>query len=91
MCESEVWRGANLGREGKVGREEKEQSYVEAKVSQRRRGNGRQGTVEEEGAPIRPRSSCGKTGTGREQASKRKATQQNVEVLGHGGPGLPWP
>lgn len=93
MCESEVWRGANLGREGKVRREEKEQSYVEAKVSQRRRGNGRQGAVEEEGAPIRPRSCVRKDGD-RARASEQ-AESDTTERRGlrawRAWPGLPWP
>lgn len=88
VCESEVLKRSEVG---KVRREEKEQSYVEAKVSQRRRGNGRQGAVEKGGAPIRPRSCVRKDGD-RAQAQRSewasgKRHKQNVEVLGHGGPG----
>lgn len=72
LGEERTWKGK--GREGKVPREEKEQSYVDAKVSQRRRGNGRQAAVEEEGAPIRPRSCVRKDG---DRASEQAESDTN--------------
>lgn len=47
---------------------------MDAKVSQRRRGNGRQAAVEEGGAPIRPRSCVRKDG---DRASEQAESDTN--------------